>query len=292
MFSVTERAVALEDLGGEESEYEYRGLKAATWDLFRGDTSNWADASFYREVIQSSGEPVLDVGCGTGRLLLEYLSQGVEIEGVDNSPEMLSLCLKKAATRGLNPCVYRQAMQSLRLPKTYRTIIVPSSSFQLLTDPVDATSAMRSFYRHLQPGGVLVMPFMILYAGPQEGGTVTVDWRLAVEKVRPEDGATVRLWSRTVFDLTHRLEHFEDRFEVVRGEEILASETHTRSPATCWYTQAQAVELYLSTGFDDIQVMTEFSGQRANAEDVIFCVSGRHAMLKRPPIHQASAHAS
>jgi SAM-dependent methyltransferase len=263
---------------GEDSEYEYRGLKAATWDLFRGDTSTWADVSFYRDAIQSSGEPVLDVGCGTGRLLLQYLSEGIEIEGVDNSPDMLALCVKKAERRGLCPRVYRQSMQTLQLPRTYQTIIVPSSSFQLLTDPVDALSAMRSFHRHLQPGGILIMPFMILYAGPEEGATVTVDWRLSVEKVRPEDGAIVRLWSRTVYDLANRLEHFDDRFEVVRGDEIVASEEHSRSPATCWYTQAQAVELYRSTGFDDIRVMSEFSGQPARAEDDIFCVMG----LRRP----------
>src|SRR5437588_13120106 len=111
----------------KQAEYEYRGLKAATWDLFRGDTSTWPDVSFYREAIRSSGEPVLDVGCGTGRLLLQYLSEGVDIEGVDNSPEMLALCLKKAEVNGLRPRVYEQSMTGLRLARSYRTIIVPSS---------------------------------------------------------------------------------------------------------------------------------------------------------------------
>ncbi len=57
-----------------EPEYEYRGMMAKTWDLFRGDTSNWEDRTFFLEIIQASGQPALDVGCGTGRLLLDYLA--------------------------------------------------------------------------------------------------------------------------------------------------------------------------------------------------------------------------
>jgi SAM-dependent methyltransferase len=75
-----------------EQAYEYQGLLASTWDLLRGDTSQWPDRVFYREVIRQAGEPALDVGCGTGRLLLDYMADGVDVDGVDNSPEMLALC--------------------------------------------------------------------------------------------------------------------------------------------------------------------------------------------------------
>ncbi len=48
------------------SDYEYSGLMAQFWDLLRGDTSRWADRFFYLDVIAQAGQPVLDVGCGTG----------------------------------------------------------------------------------------------------------------------------------------------------------------------------------------------------------------------------------
>jgi SAM-dependent methyltransferase len=88
------------------NDYEYRGLMAEAWDVLRGDTSDWEDRFFFLEVIKQSGQPVLDVGCGTGRLLLDYAAQGIDIDGVDNSPEMLALCREKAAAQGLSAALY------------------------------------------------------------------------------------------------------------------------------------------------------------------------------------------
>ena len=68
------------------------------------------------------GEPALDVGCGTGRLVLDYLQQGIECDGVDNSPEMLALCREKARVLHVSPNLYQQPMQDLGLPRRYRTI--------------------------------------------------------------------------------------------------------------------------------------------------------------------------
>ncbi len=83
------------------AEVEYRGLMAQTWDLLRGDPSGQGDYGFYLEMIRAYGEPVLDVGCGTGRLLLDMLAAGIDIDGVDVSAEMLALCRAKARVRGL-----------------------------------------------------------------------------------------------------------------------------------------------------------------------------------------------
>jgi ubiquinone/menaquinone biosynthesis C-methylase UbiE len=251
--------------------YEYQGLMASTWDLLRDDTSRWADRFFYRAIIAEHGQPVLDVGCGTGRLLLDYMQQGIAIDGVDNSPEMLDLCFDKAQRMGLKPNLFQQAMESLDLPRIYRTILVPSSSFQLLTDTRMATEAMRRLYAHLQVGGVLVMPFMVIW---REGDPAETDWVLAAEKVRPEDGAVVRRWSRARYDVANRLEHTEDRYEIIRDGAVVAAEHHRRSPATRGYTQDEVVRLYREAGFSDLRLYREFSREPASADDRLFTAVG------------------
>src|SRR5947209_1517653 len=201
--------------------YEYRGFLASAWDLLRGDTSDWDDRPFYRDIIRASGQPALDIGCGTGRLLLDYLADGIDIDGVDVSPEMLEICRQKAQKHGLHPMLYQQHMQVLNLPRSYRSIIVPSSSFQLLTDPHDAAEAMRRFWRHLEPRGILVMPFMIPWVGPATESMVTVDWEVVAEQIRPEDGLLIRRCARATYDVAHQLEHTKDRYEVIREGEII-----------------------------------------------------------------------
>lgn len=263
----------------DNKDYEYRDLMAQTWDLFRGDTSQWEDRFFFLDFIRQVGGPVLDVGCGTGRLLLDYLQQGVDIHGADNSPDMLALCRKKAAQLGLNPTLFQQPMEELSLPCQYRIILVPSSSFQLVTDPILARHAMQRFYQHLEPGGILIMPFMIIW---KNGDPLQTDWSQTAEKTRLEDGALVRRWSRARYDPLNQLEHTEDRYEISINGELIASEHHSRSPATRWYSQGEALDLYLDIGLTQLQVFSEFSREPASQEDKIFTIVGTRPLQEGP----------
>ncbi len=259
---------------GTQDQYEYRGLIAQSWDLLRGDTSKWPDRRFYLDRISESGQPALDVGCGTGRLLLDYMAAGLDIDGVDNSPDMLALCREQATARGLEPTLYQQAMESLELPRRYRTIIVPSSSFQLLVNPDAVSEAMRRFYDHLEPGGALVIPFMILWAGPAQTRKQAERWHKIAEQERP-DGSLVRRWTKARYDLELRLEHTEDRYEVVVEGKVVQREHYRRSPATRWYTQQESLDLYEQAGFLGLRLYQGFTTEPAKPEDRIWTIIGR-----------------
>lgn len=249
--------------------YEYYGMMAEFWDLFRGDTSTWDDRFFFLDVVKKYGQPVLDVGCGTGRILLDFMQQGIDIDGIDNSPEMLSRLLQKAEKLNLHPAVYQQEMHELSLPRKYQIILVPSSSFQLLLDSALPPLAIDRFYEHLLPGGVLVMPFMTLWKSGQP-----LESELTREAIRPQDGATVRRWQYSRFDPETELEHAIDRYEIIRNDKVIASEEHKQSPATRSYTQEQAVALYQKAGFQNIQLFHEFTFEPVKPEDDTFCVLG------------------
>jgi ubiquinone/menaquinone biosynthesis C-methylase UbiE len=249
-----------------EGDVEYVGLMAEGWDALRGDTSGWEDRAFYLELIRERGEPVLDVGCGTGRLLLDFLALGIDIDGVDNSAEMLTLCRRKADRLGLAPNIRLQRMEQLDLPRRYRTILVPSSSFQLLLDPAAARDAMRRIHDNLEPGGTLVMPFIAI--------TDPHDRRYTVE-AKLEDGTTVRRTGREVFDPATRLEWTDDLYEVLRDGVVVRAERHVRDPATRAWNEDEVAMLYDGAGFTQLEWYANFTREPHQPGDEVFTVVAR-----------------
>jgi SAM-dependent methyltransferase len=250
-------------------QLHYRGLVAEYWDLLRGDTSKWSSRPYFLTLIRDSGQPALDVACGTGRLLLDYLQEGIDIDGVDISQEMIDIARRNARALGLSPNLYVQPMQGLDLPRQYRTIIVPSSSFLHLTSPRDVTSALQRFHHHLAPGGLLAMSIRIMDTSELE-----VDWELEAEATRPADGALIRRWFRCRYEPERRLQHTEDRYEVVEGGQVVQSATHKSSPFLTWYTLQESIDLLQNNGFVDVRAHSDFKFEPATDLDDSFIVLG------------------
>jgi SAM-dependent methyltransferase len=254
-------------------DLEYRGLKALAWDAFRGDTSTWDDRALYLDLIGELGQPVLDVGCGTGRLLLDFLAQGIDIDGVESSPDMLAILRDKAAADGIDIAgrVHEAAMETMEVPRRYRVILVPSSSFQLLLDRRDAADAMRRFHDHLEPGGTLVMPWIDI-AQDYPGGA---DDRATKEVTLPDD-SVIRLEYHGWFDPATALEHTDERFERLVDGVVVEKERILRSPATRQYERDEIRTLHEAAGFGDLQWLSGFTRRAAEPGDRIVTTLARH----------------
>ena len=253
-----------------ETDYTYRGLIVEYWDLLRGDTSKWSSRPYFLKLIQDSGQPALDVACGTGRVLLDYAQEGIDIDGVDISPEMIALCRANADRAGLKPHLVAQAMQHLNLPRRYQTIIVPSSSFLHLTNLADARQTLQRFYAHLNPGGLLAMSLRIYEPDP-----AAAEWDMDGEAIRPSDGASVRRWFRCTYDVPHRLQSTEYRYEIVKDGMIIQSETYATSPDLTWYPLNEALDLLKAAGFVEVRTHSDFTFDPATDADTSYSVLGK-----------------
>jgi hypothetical protein len=100
------------------------------------------------------------------------------------------------------------------------------------------------------------------------------DWVKLAEQQRG-DGTTIRRWIRTRYDHSEQLEHEENRYEVLQGDEIVQTETQGRSPAVRWYSQSQARSVYEKAGFTAVTLTSGFTFDPASERDTTFCVIGK-----------------
>ena len=93
------------------------------------------DLPFYVDMARQSGGPVLEIGCGTGRVLLPIAREGIEIEGVDNSGPMLAVLRKHLD--GESPEVRAKVKLHVGDMRTFRL----GREFPLITIPFTASGA-------------------------------------------------------------------------------------------------------------------------------------------------------
>lgn len=118
------------------------------------------DASFYVDAARESGGPVLELGCGSGRVLLPTARAGIEITGLDLSPAMIGICRQKIADE---PTDVRQrveliegSMTAFDLGRTFRLITIPFRPFQHLLTVDDQLACLACIRRHLAADGRFV----------------------------------------------------------------------------------------------------------------------------------------
>jgi SAM-dependent methyltransferase len=234
----------------------WTGLAAKIWDPSGGDEPQ-ADYPYIKQLLEQNPGVALDVGCGTGRLLVRYLKEGFEVEGIDTSADMLAICREKAAAQGLNPVLYEGYMQNLDLPRKYQVIYVPCGSFCLVTDRAQALETLRRFYDHLNPGGLLVFNLFWPFAehAPLSSPELPkdTDWFSLWHHDLPDGSGTVYQSMKLVrVERVEQLLIAQRRYQLMRDDQFVAEETFDSSER--WYYKYEMILMLEKFGFHEIQV--------------------------------------
>ncbi len=127
-----------------------------------GVTNPGADIAFYASQALAASGPVLELGCGTGRVSLPLVRAGCRVVGLDVSPRMLE-ALRRKADAVLDPQertrlqVHCADMSGFELGAVFSLVICPFSAFNYLVEESAQRSALACISRHLKPGGRFVM---------------------------------------------------------------------------------------------------------------------------------------
>lgn len=118
------------------------------------------DIDFYAEEARNTPGEVLELGCGTGRVLIPIARLGKKITGIDSSPRMLGQCKARLMSE---PAAVREMatlkagdMRNLDLGRTFSLVTIPFRPFQHLILIAEQIATLETAYRHLEPGGRLI----------------------------------------------------------------------------------------------------------------------------------------
>ena len=247
----------------------HRGLVARWWAYF---VAPGPELAYLRRFVEV-GQPALDVGCGTGRLLVPYVEAGLDVDGVDVSSDMVARCAAGARRVGASPRVDCQAMHELELPRRYRTAYVCGALGLGSTRGQDA-EALRRIHAHLEPGGTLVLDNEVPYSDARR-------WAYWAERRSPDlpeadeapeerrtgpDGCEYALRARMLaLDPVAQQEAWEVRARQWRDGALVAEERHRLTANR--YFAGELVLMLERAGFTDVRVRGPYNDLEPTAED-------------------------
>jgi len=129
----------------------------ARYDLHHSRHAFAADIPFYIGQAHKWGEPILELGCGTGRITIPLAREGFRVWGLDVSPQMLATARKKADAMGLAINWVLADCRDFQLEQKFNLIFFPFNSMQHLLDLTSLAQCFARVKEHLAPNGKFIV---------------------------------------------------------------------------------------------------------------------------------------
>lgn len=239
-------------------------LVTTTYDLLTEQANQQiaGDLAFYLDCAKRFGDPVLELGVGTGRIAWRLVEAGAHVVGVDRSLGMLDAASKKGQSYDDTVISRLELIDAeitdFNLSRTFPLVIVPFSTFLHLGRPDQQRACLTCIHRHLAKGGHLVLDIFdpILDACIPGAKTPNPDR----EAVDANTGETLRRRSiaRTndplnqTFVETFRLERIDGFGRLI--------ETDTATHHLRWATRQEMIYLFELCGFEVEAEFSDFNG--------------------------------
>jgi SAM-dependent methyltransferase len=178
--------------------YVDQPIMAELYDLVPGYAKR-VDIDFYLQYCVTAGGPILELGCGTGRILLPAAEAGCRITGLDISKHMLAECQQKLKRK--SPAVQNRVqlvqgdMTSFDLAESFQLSIIPFRAFLHVIAVDDQLACLRRINRHLSIGGYLLLDVFQVDLKMINNPRATEEWENFAEYELP-DGRRLRRTSR------------------------------------------------------------------------------------------------
>lgn len=220
------------------------------------------EAEFYVGQAVKRGGPLLDLGCGTGRIAIPAAMSGLEVVGLDLSAAMLDACEDKLEALGEIPGSVELVLGDVRdfdLQRRFPIAIMAYRTLMHVLEPEEQLAALTCARDHLAPGGRLILnvwaarPELIApLVGPGAGALQLVDRHTF------EDGTGLLHYRATRCDpLPQRIHEEHLLHEIDEQGQVLAS--HALAMERCWMGVREMGHLVARAGFEVEALLGDFA---------------------------------
>jgi SAM-dependent methyltransferase len=238
---------------------------ARFYDLIYHQVRDGVDNKFYLEKIKNTKGKVLEVGTGTGRLLIEALKNGADIYGIDISPSMLDI-LKAKLTKGQQSRISLQNIVDFKSDFRYDLIIAPFRVFMHLTEKSDQLNALNNVHYHLNPGGKFIFDVFIPDLKPLITGLENVtDF-----EGEYEPGNSVKRIVSTQPDLINQIININFRIEWNEGDKNYSREWRSQMR---YFFRFELEHLIERSKFKKYRITGDFKGNELNHDSREFILT-------------------
>ena len=234
--------------------------------------SSSSDASLYRDFVVAHGQPGLEIGCGDGQPLLDLRAQGLDVEGVDSSADMLLRCHENARQRGLAVRLHHQRVEDLALDRRFPSIYFAGPTFTLLANDQVARRALLAIRDHLTDDGMALIPLWIPDPTPAE--------ELGVSRSH-DDGLGVEVRYTPVSEMSDavaRARVTSSRYERVSST---GTEVAEREWVIHWQTPKSFAGLCDETGLDLVSLLDDDTASAATESSTSFTATVRRSSVSQ-----------
>ncbi len=253
---------------------QYRSVSAKYYDAAYAVKQDLVNLDFYLELARQSGGPVLEIGCGTGRVLLPIAREDIEIHGVDNSSPMLEILQQHLQAEPekvrSKVKVFPGDMRDFRLSRKCPLVIMPFRPLQHMCTLEDQLNALATAAFHLDETGTLA--FDVFYPKFNSISAGIGQETFELEWPSPSDPARVvrRYFRKDSVDKINQILSLTFIFRTYQGGELVLEESEPLTMS--YYTYPHLKALFRSAGLQTFQEYGSFAGTPLdnNAEEMIF----------------------
>jgi SAM-dependent methyltransferase len=239
-----------------------------------------AELAYLRAAIARFGEPALDLGCGTGRLLVPLLAGGLDVDGTDISGDMLVYAGDAGAAAGIDMegRLDAQPFDGLDRPRRYATIF-SIGSFAIGGSPERDAAALARIHDHLLPGGAVLLSYEVAtevdharMADPAR--TYPSPWPAAGTRATLSDGDELELLTRAAgYEADLRCQTLEIRARLWRGDRLVQEEEG--SLLCTYYVPSRLGEMLEEAGLVEVLIEGPYTGLAPDPSDDTVVVVAR-----------------